>query len=65
MLFRSEDSNGKIHTSYNIDKDEFERITDDYDAVIVAVGAQNPFVIPIEGKERIIKGLDFLKEINR
>lgn len=59
------DSEGKIHTSYNIDKDEFERIADDYDAVVVAVGAQNPFVLPVEGKERIIKGLDFLKEINK
>lgn len=56
---------GKINTSYNVDKEEFERIQDDYDAVIVAVGAQNPFVLPVEGKERIIKGLDFLKEINK
>ncbi len=56
---------GKINTSYNIDKEEFERIQDDYDAVVVAVGAQNPFVLPVEGKERIIKGLDFLKEINK
>lgn len=59
------DANGKIHTSYNIDNDEFQRLCDDYDAVVVAVGAQNPFVLPVEGKERIIKGLDFLKEINR
>ncbi len=55
---------GKIHTSYNVDRDEFNRMRDDYDAVVVAVGAQNPFVLPVEGKERIIKGLDFLKEIN-
>lgn len=59
------DSKGKIHTSANIDNDDFIRLCDDYDAVIVAVGAQNPFVLPVEGKERIIKGLDFLKEINR
>lgn len=56
---------GKIHTSYNVDRDEFNRMRDDYDAVVVAVGAQNPFVLPVEGKERIIKGLDFLKEINK
>jgi len=55
----------KIHTSCNIDIDEFNRIRDDYDAVVVAVGAQNPFVLPVEGKERLIKGLDFLKEINK
>lgn len=56
---------GKIQTSYNVDSDEFNRMKDDYDAVVVAVGAQNPFVLPVEGKERIIKGLDFLKEINK
>ena len=59
------DSSSKIHTSYNVDADEFIRLKDDYDAVVVAVGAQNPFVLPVEGKERIIKGLDFLKEINK
>lgn len=59
------EENGKIHTSCFIDRDEFNRLRDDYDAVVVAVGAQNPFVLPVEGSERIIKGLDFLKEINK
>lgn len=55
----------KIHTSFNVDRDEFNRLCDDYDAVVVTVGAQNPFVLPVEGSERLIKGLDFLKEINK
>ncbi len=54
----------KFHTNYQIDKDEFDRIKKEYDATIVAIGAHNPVVLPIEGKERLIKGLDFLKLIN-
>lgn len=55
----------KFYTDYIVDKDEFERLQKEYDAVIVTIGAHNPAVIPIEGKERLIKGLDFLKLINQ
>ena len=55
----------KINTNYKIDKDEFERFKKEYDAVVVAIGAHNPATLPIEGNERIIKGLDFLKLINK
>ncbi|MCD8025204.1 MAG: FAD-dependent oxidoreductase [Candidatus Gastranaerophilales bacterium] len=54
----------KINTNCNIDKDEFDRIKKEYDAVVVAIGAHNPAILPIEGKERLIKGLEFLKLIN-
>ena len=55
----------KFNLGITIDSDEFERIQKEFDAVVVAIGAHNPAVIPIEGKERLIKGLDFLKEINK
>lgn len=55
--------NVKLNTK--VDKAAFEKITKDYQAVIVAVGAHNPVVIPFEGHERLVKGLDFLKEINK
>ncbi|MBB5022469.1 FAD-dependent oxidoreductase [Desulfurispira natronophila] len=43
----------------------FSELESKYDAVVVAVGAHNPVVIPFEGHERLVKGLDFLKQINR
>ncbi len=54
-----------FHMGVSLDKDEFEKITKEYDSTVVAIGAHNPVVIPIEGKERLIKGLDFLKLINQ
>ena len=44
-------------------KDLFSDITAKYDAVIVACGAHNPVVIPFEGNERLVKGLEFLKNV--
>ncbi len=54
-----------FHTKSTIDKDEFDRIKKEFDAIVVAIGAHNPAVLPVEGKERLIKGLDFLKHINK
>ncbi len=52
-------------TSAKVDKDMFKQLQNYYDAVVVAVGAQNPVVIPFEGHERLVKGLDFLKAVNK
>lgn len=54
-----------VKTGVTVNKDLFNKIKTDYDAVIIATGAHNPVVIPFEGHERLIKGLDFLKQINR
>ena len=54
-----------FHLNFEMNSDEFNRISSEFDAVIVAIGAHNPAVIPLEGKERLIKGLDFLKLINQ
>lgn len=51
----------KLNTK--ITKELFENIKSDFDSVIVACGAHNPVVVPIEGNEKLIKGLDFLKSI--
>ncbi len=47
-----------------VDADLFETIRDDNDAVVIASGAHNPVVIPFPGHEKLVKGLDFLKEVN-
>jgi NADPH-dependent glutamate synthase beta subunit-like oxidoreductase/glutamate synthase domain-containing protein 3/ferredoxin len=53
-----------IHTGARVDASLFERIRGQNDAVVIASGAHNPVVIPFPGHERLVKGLDFLKEIN-
>jgi len=42
----------------------FETIRGENDAVVIASGAHNPVVIPFPGHERMIKGIEFLKEVN-
>jgi len=53
-----------IRTGHKIDREAFDAIRAKADAVIIASGAHNPVVIPFPGHERLVKGLDFLKEIN-
>lgn len=53
-----------IRVNSPVDPRQFETIRRENDAVIVATGAHNPVVIPFPGHERMIKGLDFLKEVN-
>lgn len=55
----------EIRTSTSVDVPKFEEIRRDFDAVAIASGAHNPVVIPFPGHERLVKGLDFLKAINR
>lgn len=50
-------------TDFKLSKESFSNIEADYDAVIIACGAHNPVVIPFEGHEKLIKGLDFLKSV--
>ena len=54
----------KILTGQKIEQGNFEGIRAEADAVVIASGAHNPVVIPFPGHERLVKGLDFLKEVN-
>lgn len=63
-LKRLEDIGIKFKTGIKITKDSFDKLQKDFDAVVVAVGAHIPVVIPFEGHEKLVKGLDFLKKIN-
>lgn len=64
-LKRIEDIGIRFKNNVQVDKVMFAAISRDYDAVIVATGAHIPRVFPWPGQERIVKGLDFLKAINR
>lgn len=64
-LDRLKKSGINFYLNHQVQKEEFEKMKKDYDAIVIAIGAHNPFVIPIEGSEKLIKGLDFLKEVNK
>lgn len=52
-------------TNTKVDKKLFAEIEKNYEAVVATVGAHVPMVIPFEGHELLVKGLDFLKAINK
>lgn len=64
-LKRIKDIGVKFKTKTRINKELFKKLEKDYDAIVVALGAHVPVVIPFEGHEKLVKGLDFLKEINK
>ncbi|MDD3436467.1 MAG: FAD-dependent oxidoreductase [Candidatus Gastranaerophilales bacterium] len=63
-LKRIENIGVNFKTGVKIDKKLFKTLEEDYVAIITTVGAHLPVVIPFEGHERLIKGLDFLKAVN-
>jgi len=62
---RIADMGVELKTNYKVDKAKFAEIKESYDAVVVATGGHNGKVIPWPGHERIVKGIDFLKAVNR
>ncbi len=54
-----------IRTDNAVDAETFTRLQQEHDAIVIASGAHNPVIIPFPGHERLVKGLDFLKAINR
>ena len=54
-----------FRNNIKVDKDSFKTIENSHDAVIVTTGAHIPRVLPWPGHERIVKGLDFQKAVNR
>ena len=53
-----------VHVKAPVDRKKFDKIYKDHDVVIVAVGAHEGRVIPFPGHEDVVKGIDYLKEIN-
>ncbi len=62
-LNRIKKSGINFELNFELTKDLFDEISNNYDAVIVTCGAHNPVVIPFEGHERVLKGLEFLKNV--
>ncbi len=54
-----------VQLKQDIDKDKFKELVAEYDFVILAIGAQRPRLLPVEGKEMLISALDFLGKSKR
>jgi NADPH-dependent glutamate synthase beta subunit-like oxidoreductase/glutamate synthase domain-containing protein 3/ferredoxin len=64
-LSRIESLGVKFITNYPVDKEKFRAIREENDAVVVTTGGHVTRMFPWPGNERIVKGLNFLKAINR
>ncbi len=64
-LKRIEDIGVRFITGYRVDTARFTSLQAENDAVIVASGGHKPRIFPWPGNEKIVKGLDFLKEVNK
>ena len=51
-----------IHLQQDLSQKDIEQLRNDYDAIVIAAGAQTPRTLPIPGIERAITALDFLKQ---
>ncbi len=51
-----------IHLQQKLGQEEIETLKEDYDFLVVAVGAQKPRILPVPGKERMIPALQFLRQ---
>ena len=49
-----------VHLQQRLEREDIEQLREDFDFIVIAIGAQKPRVIPIQGKELMITALDFL-----
>jgi NADPH-dependent glutamate synthase beta subunit-like oxidoreductase/NAD-dependent dihydropyrimidine dehydrogenase PreA subunit len=56
----------KIHLNHPVDRDELERLREEYDAVFVAVGTHQGWTLRIPGEDLkgVLSGVDFLRAVN-
>lgn len=64
-LKRIEGVGVKFVTSCRVDREKFDKLRKENDAVLVATGGHKPRFFPWEGTELLTMGLDYLKAINR
>ena len=50
-----------VHLQQQLGRTDFERLQQDYDYLVIAVGAQKPRTLPVPGKETAMTAMDFLK----
>ena len=52
----------QVHLQQKLVKEDLERMKTDYDAIVIAVGAHAPRILPVPGKEKMIPALTFLEK---
>lgn len=51
-----------VNLSRRLDQSDIEDMKEEFDFIVVAVGAQKPRIIPLPGKEKMIPALEFLRQ---
>ncbi|MDC0335500.1 FAD-dependent oxidoreductase [Pseudodesulfovibrio sp.] len=54
-----------VHLQQELKSKEFEELKEEYDFVVLAIGAQKPRIIPVPGHERLVPALTFLQEVKK
>lgn len=54
----------KIEKKFKVTRESFESLYKQYDAVVIAVGAHRPRMLPFPGSEQALSALDFLTSAN-
>lgn len=49
-----------VHLQQSLSREDVDRLRQEYDALVIAAGAQEPRILPLPGKEHLIPALDFL-----
>lgn len=49
-----------VNLQQSLEKEDIERLKNDYDFIVLATGAQKPRTLPVTGKERMVTASDFL-----
>ncbi len=52
----------QIHLNTALTRDKFKKLKNDFDFIVIATGATKPRRIPVEGIERAVTALDFLRQ---
>jgi NADPH-dependent glutamate synthase beta subunit-like oxidoreductase/glutamate synthase domain-containing protein 3/NAD-dependent dihydropyrimidine dehydrogenase PreA subunit len=51
-----------VHLRQKLARQDVQQLREDFEVIVIAVGAQKPITLPIPGKERLITALDFLQQ---
>jgi NADPH-dependent glutamate synthase beta subunit-like oxidoreductase/glutamate synthase domain-containing protein 3/NAD-dependent dihydropyrimidine dehydrogenase PreA subunit len=51
-----------VHLQQKLNRKDIEQLREDFDFLIIAIGAQKPRIIPVPGNEKMIPALDFLRQ---
>lgn len=62
---RIEDMGVRFVTSCRVDREKFDALRKENDAVVVAVGGTKARMFNWPGKERIVPGIDYMKAVNK